>query len=60
MKTDEKTIKKQMEFIYDLVLRLKCDLNVKYPMYSRAKEDIKRIRRELNDLSKMMSWDWDK
>lgn len=58
MKADEKTINKQIDFIYELVLRLKCDMHAKYPKYSRARDDIKRIRHELNELSKMTTWDW--
>lgn len=58
MKADEKTINKQIDFIYDLVLRLKCDMHVKYPKDSRARDDINRIRHELNVLSKMTTWDW--
>lgn len=58
MKADDKTIKKQMQFIQDLTIRLAHDLNKKYPKTGRAKDDICRIRREYTTLSHMMEWDW--
>ena len=58
MKADDKTIRKQMEFIKDLTIRLSNDLNKKYPKHDRAKDDIRRIRREYTALSHMFDWDW--
>lgn len=66
-----KVFSKQIEFISDLTKRLKNDIDceVDYELsfdsnskvhtlhnHSRIQDDIKRIRRELMDLSNMLNW----
>lgn len=58
-RADLKAIKRQASFCADLMDRLVVDLDEDdEPHFSRYREDIKRIRRELTDLSHKMEWDW--
>lgn len=66
MSASLKDVKKQMDFILELTKRLDADIksgeksSSAFTDYkpSRVREDVARIRRELNTLSKMTEWEW--
>ncbi len=67
MRASMKDLKKQMDFILELTKRLDADIkhgemsSIAFADYkpSRVREDVARIRRELNTLSKMTEWRWE-
>ena len=50
--------KKQSKFCLDLMVKLNQEINKDLIKPSVIKDDIKRLRRELTELSKMFEWDY--
>lgn len=59
MKATEVEMIEQAEFCRELMKRLVCDMkSCGHIKVTVVKDDVRRLRKELNILSKMCEWEW--